>query len=236
MPDSPDDAASAEPPPAPDAVKLQILATEHWGLLATRSMTWNEMFARAGMFITVLSASIVSMALVAQATGFDDSFLVFALLVLAVTLLLGIGTMIRLADALEEDVWLMTGMNRLRNAYLTIAPELEPWFTTGHHDDIPGLLLSTGPDRKIGGAGRILSAIATTVAIINCLLLGVILALVTRLMTGSTGLATGIGMAGTLVSGGYVLVILPMQQIRSGLARLRPRFPTPVEDKGMDQA
>ena len=227
MDDPYDDAASTGRLPVPDAVKLQILATEHWSLLATRSMTWSEMFARAGMFITVLSASIVSMALVAQATGFDDDFLVFAMLVLAITLLLGIGTMIRLADALEEDVWLMMGMNRLRNAYLAIAPELEPWFTTGHHDDIPGLLLSTGPDRRIGGAGRILSAIATTVAIINCLLLGVILALVTRLLTGSTGLAIGVGLAGTLASGTYVLIILPMQQIRSGLAKLRPRFPTP---------
>ena len=32
-----------------DAVRLQILATEHWSLLASRGMTWNETFARAGM-------------------------------------------------------------------------------------------------------------------------------------------------------------------------------------------
>jgi hypothetical protein len=30
-------------------------------------------------------------------------------------------------------------MNRLRRAYLTIAPGLEPYFTTGHHDDERGL-------------------------------------------------------------------------------------------------
>ena len=40
-----------------DAVRTQILATEHWSLLATRSMTWNEVFSRASMFITVLSAA-----------------------------------------------------------------------------------------------------------------------------------------------------------------------------------
>ena len=28
------------------ALKIQILATEHWSLLATRSQTWNESFAR----------------------------------------------------------------------------------------------------------------------------------------------------------------------------------------------
>ena len=31
-------------------------------------------------------------------------------------------------------------MNRLRRAYLTIAPSLEPYFTTGHHDDERGLV------------------------------------------------------------------------------------------------
>lgn len=30
-------------------------------------------------------------------------------------------------------------MNRLRRAYLTIEPGLEPYFTTGHHDDERGL-------------------------------------------------------------------------------------------------
>jgi hypothetical protein len=29
---------------------LQILSTEHWSLLATRALTWNESFARARCF------------------------------------------------------------------------------------------------------------------------------------------------------------------------------------------
>lgn len=33
----------------------------------------------------------------------------------------------------------MLAMNRLRRAYLTIEPGLEPYFTTGHHDDERGL-------------------------------------------------------------------------------------------------
>src|SRR5690242_7235334 len=73
-----------------DAVRAQILATEHWSLLATRSMTWNEVFSRASMFITVLSASVVALALVAQATGFGPGFRLFALLVLPVVLLVGV--------------------------------------------------------------------------------------------------------------------------------------------------
>jgi hypothetical protein len=53
-----------------DAVRTQILATEHWSLLATRSMTWNEVFSRASMSVTVLSAAVVALALVAQAAAF----------------------------------------------------------------------------------------------------------------------------------------------------------------------
>jgi hypothetical protein len=46
-------------------VRIQILATAHWSLLATRGMTWQEMFARAGMFLTVQSGATVALALVA---------------------------------------------------------------------------------------------------------------------------------------------------------------------------
>ena len=34
------------PPQPPVAVRAQILATEHWSLLATRSMTWSEVMSR----------------------------------------------------------------------------------------------------------------------------------------------------------------------------------------------
>ena len=47
-----------------------ILATEHWSLLGTRSMIWNEAMSRTTVFLTVLSASIVALALLADATGF----------------------------------------------------------------------------------------------------------------------------------------------------------------------
>ena len=44
------------------AMRLQILSTEHWSLLASRSLAWNESFSRAGMFLTTLTGSIVALA------------------------------------------------------------------------------------------------------------------------------------------------------------------------------
>ena len=40
--------------------RAQLLSTEHWSLLATRSMSWNEAFSRTGMFLSTLSAATVA--------------------------------------------------------------------------------------------------------------------------------------------------------------------------------
>ena len=56
----------------PPALRLQILTTEHWSLLSTRGLSWNEAFSRATMFLSVLSGAVVALALVAQATAFGE--------------------------------------------------------------------------------------------------------------------------------------------------------------------
>src|SRR5918997_954739 len=103
----------AEPPPTPPAgagpsevtasMRLQILSTEHWSLLASRSLAWNESFSRAGMFLSTLSGAIVALALVAQATEFGEGFRLFALVILPVVLLVGIGTVLRMGISNYHD-------------------------------------------------------------------------------------------------------------------------------------
>ena len=110
----------------------------------TRSMTWNEMFTRAGMYLTVVSAATVALALMAQATNFDNTFRLFALLVLPVVLFIGFVTHVRISDARGEDVWFVIGMNRLRHGYLEIAPELAPYFITSQYDDMAGVAQTYG--------------------------------------------------------------------------------------------
>jgi hypothetical protein len=110
---------------APVAVRLQILSTEHWSLLATRSLTWNESFSRSSMFLSALSGAVVALALVAQASAFGEAFVVFSLVLLPVVFFIGFGTYVRLVQANLEDARWVSGMNRLRHAYLEIAPELD---------------------------------------------------------------------------------------------------------------
>lgn len=61
----------------PTSAKLQILSTEHYSLMSSRALAWNEAFSRAGMFLSTLSGSIVALALVAQASEFGEGFRVF---------------------------------------------------------------------------------------------------------------------------------------------------------------
>ncbi len=219
-----------------DAVRVQILATEHWSLLATRGMTWNEMFSRTGMYLTVLSAATVALALVAQATEFGSGFRLFALLVLPVVLVLGIGTQVRVGDARAEDVWLTLGMNRLRRAYLELAPELEPYFVTGHHDDITGIMRTYMVEvmRTPGSApritpGRVLASTPVLVGIINAAVAGVLAALVVEALGGTMIVSAAVGF---MVGLAYAVAFatLPLREIARMRREWRPRFPSPVPD------
>jgi hypothetical protein len=110
-------------PFGPDAAA--ILSSEHWSLIATRSLIWNEAMSRATVFLTVLSASIIALAFLADATGFGPQTTTLALVVLPVVLLLGIATYVRLVQINSEEFELVLAMNRLRHAYLRMAPDLE---------------------------------------------------------------------------------------------------------------
>lgn len=183
-----------------DAVRAQLLATEHWSLLATRSMTWNEVFSRASMFVTVLSAAVVALALVAQATAFGPGFRLFALLVLPVVLLVGLATLIRLAEDNSEDYGLVIGMNRLRHAYLELAPELEPYFVTGHHDDEAGILRSYGLVGSSFSLGRIIAGTPNLVGAINVVVVGVLAALVADTLGAPDAADVAAGVVAALVA------------------------------------
>src|SRR5262245_40792197 len=76
----------------------QILATEHWSLLATRSLIWNEALSRAAVFLTVLSASIIALAFLADATGFGPQTRTLALVLLPVVFFLGVAAYARLVQ------------------------------------------------------------------------------------------------------------------------------------------
>ena len=207
---------------ASEAVGVQILATEHWSLLATRNITYGAIYNRANIFLTVVSAAVVALALAAEATEFGDRFYMFALLVLPVALLVGVATYIRLVDARIEDFWLLSGMNRLRHAYLEIAPGLEPYFVTGHHDDERGLSETYGPGTE-NRLLRLLSSTSTLVGVIDAALGGVVGGIVAKAAGAGSELSLFIGAVVTSVIVA-LLVYADNRIIGRGRRLLKPRF------------
>jgi hypothetical protein len=210
----------------PDAVRVQILATEHWSLLATRQLAWNEAFSRAGIFLTVLSAAVVALALVAQA-GSDRDFRLFAAVLLPVVLFLGVATYFRLGSINEEDGMLVAGMNRLRRGYLDIAPDLEPYFITGAHDDAAGLARTVGLDGTFRRAMplQVLVSTPAIVAVLDGVVAGVLCGIGARVADLSTAAAVGLGFVGGLVTIG-LLAVLPAVQLARWPKTYHPRFPS----------
>src|SRR3989442_9473166 len=96
---------STEMPPrgGPESGALQILATEHWSLLATRSLTYMEALGRVNMFLTILSGAVIALALVAQADRFGPAFIAIAIFMLTVVLFTGIATVGRLMMLNRDD-------------------------------------------------------------------------------------------------------------------------------------
>src|SRR5881396_2844970 len=190
-------AGDAEPTAgASPAMRLQILSTEHWSLLASRSLAWNESFSRAGMFLTTLSGVIVALGLVGGATGFGEAFTLFALVILPVVLFIGVATWIRLSSSNYHEALCVIGMNRIRAAYLELAPDLERYFVMSAHDDFRGIGVTMGVQP---GGGRLfwlaqmLAGTPTIVTILNSVLAGVIAAVVTLRLGAGSPTVLGVG-------------------------------------------
>ena len=188
------------------ALRVQILATEHWSLLATRSLSWNESFARAGMFLTLLSGAIVALALVAQATAFGEAFALFAMLILPVVLFVGVATFVRLLEINNEDYVWVKGMNRLRAAYLEIDPGLARYFITGTTEDAVGIFRTFGSDivgPRALDIGRLhgLVTTPTTIAFVDAMLAAVLAAIVAVQLSMDMVPAAAIGVVAFFVVG-----------------------------------
>jgi len=217
-------------PPTPVSLQVQILSAEHWSLLASRSLAWNETFARAGMYLSTLSGAIVALALVSQAAEFGPEFVWFALLILPVVLFLGLATFIRQGAANYQDAFCVAGMNRIRAAYFEVAPEVRSYFITSGHDDPAGIVISmaTPPGQTTG----LIDLFASTPAVVS-VLNGVVGAVVAGLVLAQLGVTSVVVIGLGVVA--FVLVLglqlgYAMRSIGRDLAAYRPMFPTPTKE------
>ncbi len=219
-----------------DPRAVQILATEHWSLLASRSLAYNEAFTRGGMFLAFLSTSFVALALLAQAMTFGDQFLTVAAIVLAFDLVIGLTTYFRIAGANVDDLSAVYGMARIRHGYTEIAPILTPYFTSPTHDDTNSLMAAYGnPSSR--GIGVVLYGLTTSGGMIWLItsMVGGILASVLGLILGVPGgSAVWVGVAGAVLVFA-ILAVLTTGSITRQQATLPAMFPAPESEANRDQ-
>ena len=205
-------------PALDDPRALQILSTEHWSLLAGRSLAYNEAFTRAGMFLTALSASVVAIAFVAQADRSGNAVPTFTIVLLGFDLFVGLTTYLRLVETTREDLRSVQGMNRIRHAYLEMAPGLAPYFVASDRDDLAGILMTyEGPAREDMMAGRptisgILHGFST-----NTGMVAVVVSLVGASLAGVAAAQFGASMAAIVAFGAVVFAVLLAFLLRLGI-------------------
>ena len=183
-----------------DPRALQILTTEHWSLLSTRTLGYQEMFGRTTIFVAILSGTVVALALLAQATHFGRETLPFALVLISVALLIGVATFVRSVAINYEDARWLAGMNLLRHAYLQIVPELETYFVTGHSSEADPRSLGHGSRQRVVNLVNSLTTTSGVVAALNSVLVGSLASDLGALLGVHLALVVAIGAGASLMS------------------------------------
>jgi len=212
-----------------DPRAVQILATEHWSLLAGRSLVYNEAFTRGGMFLAFLSMSFVGLALLAQAMSINADFLVITAIVLAFDFVIGLFTYVRIAGTAADDLRHVHGMARIRHAYTEIAPPVVPYLTSATNDDIASVLTAYGPPSS-STLGDILYAFSTSLGLIGLItaMVGGVLAAVGALLVGVSGVVVVVVGAAIAVVVTVAMVVLTFGAVARNQAAIEVRFPAPA--------
>jgi hypothetical protein len=215
-----------DPEQVPPSVRAQLLATEHWSLLASRSTTQAEVLTRISIFLTLTSAGLVSLALAGQAMHFDGMFVLLAMIVLAVVLGIGILTQIRVFNVGFEDLSYVLAMNRLRAAYADLYPGIRPYLMTSTFDDRAGSTATYVMFGKRSGPGHFAGSSMMLITVVNAVLVGVFVAGIIASLTVPSTVALIIGLIGGAV---YLILVLVLMERRfeRNWAGYDPRFPSP---------
>ena len=101
--------------------------TEHFNLQTARSITTSEANGRASIYLAALSSSLIALAFIGQTSRLGTAFHAFALILLPVLAFVGVVTFLRLVQSSIEDLAYAHRIGLVRDFYLRLSPELEPY-------------------------------------------------------------------------------------------------------------
>jgi hypothetical protein len=177
---------------------LTALTTEHFGLAGARAQATGESSARAALYISAVSSTLVALGFIGQISEVGDSFKVFALTALPTLYILGIFTFIRTVENGVEDLMMGRAINRIRNYYLEIAGENARYFMLSGHDDAMGVMQNMGVSLE---RRQQYFTTGTMIAVINGVVGGAAVAIAVGTFTGAPlGICTGVGGVAAIIS------------------------------------
>ena len=173
---------------------LTALTTEHFNLQTARSATIAEANGRANIYLAVLSGDLIALALIGQTSRLGTAFYAFALITLPVIALVGLVTFQRLVQSSIEDLAYAQRIARLREFYLSVAPQLAAYLTVAR--PAPGD--AAMPARRPGPTTwQLMLTTAGMVAVVNSIVIGACAGLLLTRLTSDL-------LAPTLVAGSIV--------------------------------
>ena len=157
---------------------LTALTTEHFVLQTANNATYSEASARSTLYVMALSSSLVAIGFVAGST---DVLIPFAAIVLPALFVLGIFTVLRLVETTLESQHCERGIARIRGYYRTLGPEAARLFAA-EHGRWPE---AEAPALRLGVVIAFFGTTASMIAVINNVVAGVGIALLTRQLSPS---------------------------------------------------
>jgi hypothetical protein len=171
-------------------LRFQILAAEYSALVQRLGSTSAVSAARTNLYFVFLSATGVALALISNASHFTREFQVLALGVLLLNLLGGLLAMARMLRAHGQTVLYIQSLNRIRHFFTELDADVKPYFTLPLHDDVAGIVESSGPHPSLWAMTMLPAAsMATLVALVNTFLVGAIAATAYLALGGSATMA-----------------------------------------------
>lgn len=157
--------------------------TEHFNLQTARSMTVSESNGRASIYLAALSTNLIALAFIGQISRLGTAFYAFALILLPVLAFVGVVTFQRLVQSSFEDIAYAHRIGRLRDFYLQLAPELEPYVLTVRGPHVQSMLHG---ERYTPSAWQLTLTAAGMVAVVN----SVVVAACAGLLLEAVGIAS----------------------------------------------
>jgi hypothetical protein len=181
---------------------LTALTTEHFGLAGTRAQVTGESSARAALYISAVSSTLVALGFIGQISDVGDTFNVFALTALPTLYILGVFTFVRTVENGIEDLMMGRAINRIRNYYLQIAGDEARYFMLAANDDALGVMRNMGVSLE---RRQQFFTTGSMIAVINSVVGGAAVAIAIGAFTGAP--------LGICAAGGGLLAILSFARL-----------------------